>query len=43
MWTAYQYLQQVKPRASKYTIVHIASVQRYHNLKPKGTIVDILT
>ena len=39
MWTA-DYLKQVKPRPMKYTIVHIASVQRYHNFKPRGLIID---
>ena len=41
MWTASEYLKQIPPRNVKFILVHMAQVWRYHNLKPKGLIVDL--
>lgn len=41
MWTASEYLKQVKPRNSKYIVVHMAQVWRYHNTVVRGTIIDV--
>ena len=41
MWTAYEYLKQAPSRPMIYTVVHIASVHRYHNFKPRGLYVDV--
>lgn len=41
MQSASEYLAQVKPRPLKYTVVHMAQVWRYHNLRVRGIYVDV--
>jgi hypothetical protein len=42
MWTASEYLRQTPPRPLKYNVLQRANSWRYHNMKPRGQILDIL-